>query len=67
MIATHLIIALLISLTYTQQIYLNNAPITFQLGGTQNYIPTTGGAPGPGYTFTLGFDQYSWIGNDEPM
>lgn len=53
---------MLLGLALAQQIYLNNAPITFSLAGTTQYVPSTGGPNIPGYTFNLGFDRYSWLG-----
>jgi hypothetical protein len=57
------LILLLVGTAMSQQIYLNNAAITFSLTGQGTYVPSTGGAPIPGYLFTLGFDRFSWLGN----
>lgn len=57
---------LLWGLAVAQQVYLNNAPITFSLAGTTQYVPSTGGPNIPGYTFNLGFDRYSWLGTSLP-
>lgn len=62
-----IILTFFIHLIFNQQIYLNNAPITFSLTGKVQYIPTTGGLQIPGYTFNLGFDRYSWIGKQTIM
>ena len=48
--------------TYAQQIYLQNAPITFTMQGLTTYIPDTGGALIPGYNLNMGFDEFSWLG-----
>jgi hypothetical protein len=51
------------SVVSAQQIYLNNAAITFGLLGLTSYVPNTGGVAITGYNFNVGFDQYSWLGN----
>ena len=56
-----LILSILISISSAQEL-LNNVPITFGLLGNVNYIPSTGGVAIPGYTVTIGFDRYSWLG-----
>jgi hypothetical protein len=58
-----LLILVLVGLGAAQQIYLNNVAIVFGLLETTNYVPNTGGVAIPGYSFNLGFDKYSWIGN----
>jgi hypothetical protein len=60
---TILILAFTI-VSYTQKIYLNNAPITFEMQGSTSYMPDTGGALVPGYKLKMGFDKFSWLGTN---
>ena len=57
-----LILFLPLVILATNQGYLNNIPITFQLQGSTNYVPSTGGIAIPGYTIRIGFDRYQWLG-----
>lgn len=43
--------------------YLNNIPLTFKMNGLESYTPNTGGIPIQGYSLTLGFDRFQWLGN----
>ena len=42
--------------------YLSNVPITFSMQGLISYVPNTGGVSLSGYSLTLGFDRYQWMG-----
>ena len=44
------------------QEYLQDVPITFSLNGATTYVPSTGGVAIPGYSITIGFTRYSWLG-----
>lgn len=57
-----LLLMALLPVVYPQA-FMNNVPIYLQLQGTTTYIPSTGGVPIPGYTITIGFDRYQWLGN----
>ena len=57
------ILALLLLQGATQE-FLQNEPITFALGGGTTYVPSTGGVAIPGYTMTLGFERFQWLGNN---
>lgn len=46
----------------TAQELLMNVPITFSLNGLINYIPSSGGVATQGYSLTVGFNRYSWLG-----
>lgn len=41
---------------------LMNVPITFSLNGLINYMPSSGGVATQGYSLTVGFNRYSWLG-----
>lgn len=59
-----LLILVLATVSFGQQIYLNNAPITFEMQGSTSYMPDTGGALVPGYKLKMGFNQFSWLGTN---
>jgi hypothetical protein len=56
-----MLLAVLVLPTREQE-FLENVPITFALGGTVQYIPSTGGVAIQGYQITVGFDRFSWLG-----
>lgn len=56
-----IILIALLPLALTKAI-LDNVEVTFQLGGSINYVPSSGGVAIPGYSLTVGYDKHSWIG-----
>ena len=41
---------------------LDNVEVTFTMGGSINYVPSSGGVAISGYSLTLGYDKHSWLG-----
>ena len=46
------------------QEFLQNAPISFKLNGLTSYVPSSGGVAIQGYSLTVGFSRYSWLGTN---
>ena len=59
-----IVLIILILQGVSSQELLKDQPITFALSGTTTYVPSTGGVAIPGYSMTIGFNRFQWLGKD---
>ena len=59
-----IVLIILILQGVSSQEFLKDQPITFALRGTTTYVPSTGGVAIPGYSMTIGFNRFQWLGKD---
>lgn len=54
----------LLFVTSKTQLLLNGVPLSFEIAGTINYTPSSGGEIIPGYILRLGYTRHQWVGNN---